>query len=117
MKPTFLGPIQSMSVDEYIKVCEQYIKDNDINVKDLSKADCPIHNYAATVNKVCLDVHAGISMCPICDNGMCNICKNHNVQQISRVTGYMSVVSGFNEGKKQELRDRKRYNVSTGEII
>jgi len=27
------------------------------------------------------------------------------------VTGYVGAVSGFNEGKKQELRDRKRYDI------
>jgi len=31
---------------------------------------------------------------------------------MSRVTGYMQAVSGWNEAKKQELKDRKRYNAS-----
>jgi len=31
------------------------------------------------------------------------------VEHLSRVTGYIQAVSGWNEGKKQELKDRKRY--------
>ncbi|RLG23958.1 oxidoreductase, partial [Methanosarcinales archaeon] len=29
-----------------------------------------------------------------------------------RVTGYVQAVSGWNESKKQELKDRQRYNMS-----
>jgi len=29
------------------------------------------------------------------------------VEHLSRVTGYIQAVSGWNEGKKQELKDRK----------
>ncbi|MCK4458686.1 MAG: hypothetical protein KAU52_03060 [Methanosarcinales archaeon] len=32
-----------------------------------------------------------------------------NVEQLSRVTGYLQAVSGWNAAKKQELEDRKRY--------
>jgi anaerobic ribonucleoside-triphosphate reductase len=35
---------------------------------------------------------------------------NHNVEIISRVTGYLSIVSGRNEAKKQEFEDRQRYD-------
>ncbi|MCK4811705.1 MAG: hypothetical protein KAS74_05485 [Methanosarcinales archaeon] len=32
-----------------------------------------------------------------------------NVEQLSRVTGYLQAVSGWNAAKRQELEDRKRY--------
>jgi anaerobic ribonucleoside-triphosphate reductase len=31
--------------------------------------------------------------------------------QISRVTGYLQDVAGWNAGKQQELKDRVRYSV------
>jgi anaerobic ribonucleoside-triphosphate reductase len=40
---------------------------------------------------------------------MCPDCGNHNVSQLSRVTGYIGDVGGWNNAKKQELKDRKRY--------
>ena len=56
----------------------------------------------------------GIEYCPICGDPICPRCATHDVTQISRVTGYLQDVNGFNEGKKQELKDRKR--VTTEEI-
>ena len=37
---------------------------------------------------------------------------SHDVVQISRVTGYLQDVSGWNAGKQQELKDRVRYSVA-----
>jgi anaerobic ribonucleoside-triphosphate reductase len=34
------------------------------------------------------------------------------VVQISRVTGYLQEVSGWNAGKQQELKDRARYTIA-----
>ena len=39
----------------------------------------------------------------------CVNCGSTNVEQLSRVTGYLQAVSGWNAAKKQELEDRKRY--------
>ena len=41
----------------------------------------------------------------------CTNCGSDNVEHIARVTGYMSAVSSWNEGKKQELRDRHRISL------
>ncbi|MGA7469353.1 MAG: anaerobic ribonucleoside-triphosphate reductase, partial [Halobacteriota archaeon] len=41
----------------------------------------------------------------------CANCGSQNVEHIARVTGYMSAVSSWNEGKKQELRDRHRVSL------
>jgi anaerobic ribonucleoside-triphosphate reductase len=39
----------------------------------------------------------------------CEKCGSKNLDYISRITGYLQAVSGWNEGKKQELLDRMRY--------
>lgn len=54
---------------------------------------------------------AGVELCPICNHSICPQCMNHNVIAVSRVTGYMGVVDGWNNGKKQELLDRQHYNI------
>jgi anaerobic ribonucleoside-triphosphate reductase len=41
----------------------------------------------------------------------CPKCGSENVQHLSRVTGYLQAVEGWNAGKKQELKDRKRVEV------
>ena len=54
---------------------------------------------------------SGIATCPECGQFICPICGGHHVEVISRVTGYLSPVDSWNNGKKQELKDRVRYNV------
>lgn len=58
------------------------------------------------------DIVEGIEFCPECHHAVCPICKCHDVVQVSRVTGYLSEVSGWNRAKQQELKDRKRYQIS-----
>lgn len=53
-----------------------------------------------------------ISYCPVCGEADCPECGSHDVVQISRVTGYLQEVSGWNIAKQQELKDRQRYNIS-----
>ncbi len=40
----------------------------------------------------------------------CPKCRSENVQHLSRITGYLQSVEGWNKGKRQELLDRKRYS-------
>jgi ribonucleoside-triphosphate reductase len=40
----------------------------------------------------------------------CPGCGSEDVDHISRITGYLQAVSGWNSAKRQELKDRKRYN-------
>jgi len=40
----------------------------------------------------------------------CPNCGSKDVDHISRITGYLQAVSGWNAAKRQELNDRKRYN-------
>ena len=51
----------------------------------------------------------GTDVCPECKMPICPECFNHSVVSLSRVTGYIQDTSGWNEAKKQELLDRKRY--------
>jgi ribonucleoside-triphosphate reductase len=41
----------------------------------------------------------------------CPSCSSSNIEQYSRITGYYQRVSGWNEGKKQELRDRYKLSL------
>ena len=59
-----------------------------------------------------------IEYCPVCKQAICPECGDHSVVQISRVTGYLQDVSGWNNSKKAELKDRIRSNLSSdGEMI
>ncbi len=53
-----------------------------------------------------------IEYCPLCGEAICPECGSHDVMQISRVTGYMQDVAGWNTAKQQELKDRVEYNVA-----
>lgn len=54
----------------------------------------------------------GTDICPICKTAICPECFNHSCVSLSRVTGYIQDISGWNEAKKQELIDRKRYKMN-----
>lgn len=71
---------------------------------------CEIEDKAKLTGS-CHKLVSGIDTCPICGHVMCPICKRHTVTQLSRVTGYVSDVSGWNAGKRQEFIDRKRYSI------
>lgn len=73
--------------------------------------NCPV-NIKAQRSLPCHATVSGIAYCPSCGAPMCPICHRHNVTQLSRVTGYISDASGWNAAKKQELKDRTRYNLS-----
>lgn len=57
------------------------------------------------------DVVNGIAYCPECGAAVCPICGCHDVAQVSRITGYLSDVAGWNAAKRQELKDRVRVEV------
>lgn len=60
------------------------------------------------------DVHSGIRYCPLCGKAICPECGSHDVSQVSRVTGYLADVAGWNPGKLQELKDRHRIEIIDG---
>lgn len=57
-----------------------------------------------------------IEYCPLCKQPICPECGTHDVEQISRVTGYLQSVTGWNMGKREELKDRHRYQLSNAEL-
>jgi hypothetical protein len=58
------------------------------------------------------EIMAGIEYCKLCGQAICPECGSHDVSQVSRVTGYLSDVGGWNNAKRQELKDRERYSVT-----
>lgn len=58
------------------------------------------------------EVNSGVAFCQVCGEPECPVCGSHDVAQISRVTGYLQEVSGWNSAKQQELRDRQRYDIA-----
>ena len=44
-------------------------------------------------------------------HGKCPKCGSDKVQHLSRITGYLQAVEGWNAGKRQELKDRKRVEI------
>jgi len=56
-----------------------------------------------TVCLGCYQVSAGLKE-------ECPNCSSTEVDHISRITGYLQAVSGWNSAKRQELKDRKRYD-------
>lgn len=107
------GVIAIPTLNQFIEKCLDF---NEYHPEvDISKfPECPVEVFAASVNKPCKTTVAGIRYCPMCGKAMCPSCGSHNVTQLSRTTGYIQAVSGWNDGKKQELKDRQRYNIGIG---
>ena len=75
----------------------------DVTLKMFTKT--PIGYMAYTKDlSVCRDCSSTIS--GLIDN--CPVCFGQNMEWYSRITGYYQAVSGWNAGKKQELKDRYR---------
>jgi hypothetical protein len=55
-------------------------------------------------------IHSGIRYCPECGEPVCP-CGSSDVVGVSRVTGYLSDISGWGRGKQEELKDRNRYTI------
>lgn len=76
--------------------------------------ECPISLWVIHNNAKCVrELVPNTAVCPMCGAPVCPDCMNHNVDVISRVTGYLSTVSGWNEAKKHEFEERNRYNGNT----
>ncbi len=108
--------VETINVEEFIQSALEYNKENNIEFKLQKGETCPVHVIASKQNKPCMELVSGIADCRKFGMPMCSRCKNHNVSQLSRVTGYISTISdkygnGWNNGKKEELKNRHRYNL------
>ena len=106
----------SLSRRDFIKRClkwsEEFENGKLMKIKD--PMDCPVALWVVYNDAKCnKEMVSGTEECPVCGHPMCPDCMNHNVDIISRVTGYLSTVSGWNASKKQEFKDRQRYNGKT----
>ena len=94
-------------------ICHSFFEE-----KHLTKeGNCPVCGNVpeknCSLDRLCTcheEVYTGVKICPSCGKPTC-ACGSHDVVVISRVTGYLSDVAGWNESKKAELRDRNRYNI------
>ena len=91
--------------------CKKILKDD-----DLIDENCPLCGLKPAamcpVDRECTcleEISEGLVNCPECGKFMCP-CGSHDVVVISRITGYLSDVSGWGAGKLAELKDRTRYN-------
>ena len=110
--------ITDMPMHEFVATClgwkadlesegawEQVQSDIDGNV-----LRCPVHQYSV-VRGQCKTTVGGTAKCRVCGHYMCPGCSSHTVDILSRVTGYLQVVSGWNSAKTQEFEDRTRYTL------
>lgn len=115
----------------------QYIGLKDLNKlpDDLKRYKCPICNCFGFDTPECPgcgtketilvcpldhcgcghDIESGVHTCPICDDYICPACGSHDVTVITRITGYLNDLRGFNAAKEQEVKDRHRINIVSGE--
>jgi len=116
---------------------QKYIGLKDLNKlpDDLKRYKCPICFAAGFTEPECPDcgnehtelmcpldhcdcVHNiidGTAECPICEEFVCPECGAHSVEVVSRITGYLSAVSGWGNAKRQEFKDRHRVNTGDSE--
>ena len=90
-----------------------------VDEQDLVDSACPVCMTTAGLQKMCARDHCycphevieTVAYCPECGQPICPECGTHDVVVISRVTGYLQEVGGWNSGKQQELKDRARYTI------
>lgn len=117
----------SMSRKQFIELNKEYLKslnqdfymDNsktnkkgEIVPENIDPLQCPLHIWHIYNKTNCPSEFVSLTaVCPLCDQPMCPTCGNHKVHQLSRVTGYMSDVDQWNAAKREEFKQRTRYNV------
>ena len=101
----------ALSRKQFIKLCKAWIKEFG-KMEIINPLECPLHSWVIHNKVKCSrEMVPNTMICPICGHPCCPDCMNHNVEQLSRVTGYMSGVSGWNAAKQQEFRDRTRHEI------
>ena len=116
-KPMTHEEAMNLPLELFITRCKDWIDEfNDgqlMKMTDPSK--CPVQIWIEYNHTTCgKDLVPTTTYCEVCGEACCPGCHNHDCMQISRVTGYMGDVAGFNAGKKQEFKDRKRFEELDG---
>ena len=111
MKPITIEEMFSLSREQFIERHKAWIKEfGEIEISNSLK--CPLHIWVVHNRVTCSrEIVPNTMSCPLCGHPCCPDCMNHNVEQLSRVTGYMSGVGGWNKAKQQEFKDRQRHNI------
>jgi hypothetical protein len=121
--------IQQFSGKRYETVLREIPEDNKrwkcwtcytiLNNSDLINNKCPVCGEVYLQQMCPLDHNgcqhdlvARIEICPVCHLELCPECGCHDVAAVSRVTGYLSNVAGWNNSKRAELNDRVRVNLA-----
>jgi hypothetical protein len=101
---------------EFIELNLKWIEEeHDGKLMNVKPHECPLALWVAHNDAKChREMVPNTKECPLCGHPICPDCGNHVVDVISRVTGYLSTVSGWNEAKQQEFNDRTRYDVGGG---
>ena len=124
MEPISIDELMNLPVEEFIERFKLWIKEfNDGNPIDVLQTNpygkmtpnpllCPLHVFVVKNNLKCnKELVSNTANCPLCGHPICPECYNHKVDQLSRVTGYMAPVSGYNASKQQEFKDRQRHTL------
>ena len=104
MKTTILD----MPFHAALEIMKEWVnEEHDGKLKLDDPLQCPVQKWILHNNKACgEDMLAGIETCPICGAYVCPKCQNHDCSPLSRITGYIGAVDGWNASKQQELQDR-----------
>lgn len=113
MKQLTIEELLNMPRKQFIDRNKEWMKEfNDGEYLDVEPLECPLHLWVVHNKAKCIRETVPLTMnCPLCGNPCCPECMNHKVEQLSRVTGYLSTVGNWGAAKKQEFIDRQRYNV------
>jgi hypothetical protein len=111
MKEITIEELMALSKRKFIERVLTYSKESGDCIKIDDPLTCPLHQWVVYNNAKCSKgLVPNTAVCPICGNPCCPDCHDHEVEIISRVTGYLGTVSSWNAAKKQEFKDRQRYN-------
>ena len=114
MKEITIAELMALPREKFIQRNLEYIKEaRGGNLMEVSTPDdCPLALWVAYNDKKCNRQQvSNTAECPLCGNPVCPDCMNHVVEQLSRVTGYLSNVSSWGAAKQQEFKDRQRHNL------
>lgn len=99
-------------IDRCLEWSKEFEDGKQMHVRE--PTNCPVHLWVVHNDKACgKELVPNTAVCPVCGNPCCPNCQNHSCLQISRVTGYLSDVSGWNAGKVAEFADRQRTDVKS----